>query len=253
MLVKPFQIPSVVFCSTQRSGSTMMVDDFSILTGRVRFQTHENFCKMIDNGVFEKSDWPAVKDQLCSIINAERKGLFIENIMYDHAVIVSNKISVSEHDDVLTPFYHFFRNAVWVMVQRIDIFEQSISRYFAAKSNVWDKRYIKNENYNDSIPYNFNEIMYHCSWIYDSKKKWQIFFRAHNIEPIVIYYENAKDTYPDYLRPIFKKLHIEFPTKMPERRMKKLGNKRNQIFKEKVLDDLFDFLENSFDKKFYEI
>ncbi len=35
--------------------------------------------------------------------------------------------------------------------------------------------------------------------------------------------------------------------------MKKLGNKRNQIFKEKVLDDLFDFLENSFDKKFYEI
>lgn len=237
-MIEPFEIQSVIFCSSQRSGSTMMVDDFSVLNGRTKFESHENFCRMMDDGLFEESEWPQIVDRLNDLIRAERKGLFIENIMYDQAKKVSRKISPEKHDAILTPFYSFFRNAVWVQVIRIDTIEQAISKYFASISNVWDRRYIDRDDYNESIPYDYQELLTHCLWIQKCRQHWTDFFKAHSIEPIVIYYENAKDSYPDYLQPIFQKCGIEFPENLPQRRLKKLGNSRNQLFKDTFIKDL---------------
>jgi LPS sulfotransferase NodH len=236
--IKPFETQSVIFCSTQRSGSTMMVDDFSVLTGRTKFKTHENFCKMIDEGLFDNCQWPEIEVQLETLINQERKGLFIENIMYAHAQAVSQKISQEGHDEVLTPFYRYFQDAVWVQVIRIDTLEQAISKYFAAESNIWDRRHVKNDDYNSEIPYDFERLMTYCHWIHDCRNKWNRFFAAHRIKPIVIYYENARNTFPEYLRPVFDKLEIAFPGKIPPRRLEKLGNQRNQLFKDKAIKDL---------------
>lgn len=241
MQIETFDIPSVIFCSSQRSGSTMMVDDLSRLTGRERFETHENFCRMIDDGLFANADWPEIQTRLRERIAKEREGLFIENIMHDHASTVSEKLSPSGHDEALTPFYRFFRNAVWVRVKRVDTFEQAISKFFAAESGVWDKRQVTDKNdYNDAIEYDFEKLYKFFSWFRDSQKKWDFFFQAHGLEPITLYYEEAKDSYPDYLKPIFEKLEFDFPADVPERRLKKLGNQRNLLFKEKFLKDLFD-------------
>ncbi|MDH4318140.1 MAG: Stf0 sulfotransferase family protein [Desulfobulbaceae bacterium] len=240
MPTETFSIPSVIFCSSQRSGSTMMVDDFSRLCGRESFTTHENFCRMIDDGLFDREDWPKITTSLRELIAREREGLFIENIMYDHAERVSKKISEQEHDKHLTPFYRFFQNAVWVQVIRVDTFEQTVSKYFAAKSGIWDKRQVKGDNYFDSVGYDFNKLYEYFCWFRKSKENWDLFFKANAIEPIVIYYEEAKDSYPDYLKPIFEKVGLEMPADIPKRRLKKLGNHRNLLFKEQFLADLFD-------------
>ncbi|MDH3346886.1 MAG: Stf0 sulfotransferase family protein [Desulfobulbaceae bacterium] len=235
-----FHIPSVIFCSSQRSGSTMMVDDLSRLTGREQFKTHENFCRMIDEGLFERADWPEITTQLCSRITEEREGLFIENIMHDHAEIVSKKISPEKHDEYLSPFYHFFQNAVWVQVIRVDTFEQAISKYFAAQYGIWDKRQVSGKNYFDSVEYDFQKINEYFCWYRRCKEQWDTFFKQHAITPIVLYYEEAKDNYPDYLKPIFDEINLKLPTTIPKRRVKKLGNHKNLLFKEQFLSDLFD-------------
>ena len=236
--IEPFEIPSVIFCSIQRSGSTMMVDDFSVLNGRTRFETHENFCRMIDQGVFQDNAWPQIEEKLKAQIQSEREGLFIENIMYDHANIVSEKLSPELHDEVSTPFYQFFKNAVWVKVVRADIIEQAISKYFAATTNIWDKRHVSSGDYNHEVPYDFEKLLEYSNWINQCRQSWDRFFEAHQITPIEIFYEHAQYTFPDYLKPVFEAANLPFPEDIAPRRTQKLGNRRNIEFKKRFIEDL---------------
>lgn len=217
-----------------------MVDDFSVLNGRTQFETHENFCKMIDQGVFRDFEWPQILEKLRGKIETERKGLFVENIMYDHANIVSEKLSPETHDHVSTPFYQFFKNAVWVKVIRADVVEQAISKHFAAETNIWDKRHVKSGDYNHEVAYDFDKILQYSRWIKHCRKHWERFFEAHQITPIEICYEHAQYTFPEYLKPVFEAADIPFPENIAPRRTQKLGNRRNLEFKKRFLEDMLD-------------
>ncbi|HEG0615153.1 TPA: hypothetical protein SB591_001588, partial [Campylobacter coli] len=234
----------IILCSTQRSGSTMVVEDFR--NSGVMGNPEEYFIPW--QGFKESVDIDKEIDSL--FLKGTKHGVFSVKIMANQLQKVNFLLKnySSHYDNIL----ELFDGAYWIYIKRNDIIEQAISRYISAKTKVNhavanknDKHFAGNlireniNNYNYGVEYDFNHIMKYIIDIKNENLYWLEFFERNNIHPLILTYEiYSKDIKFNYLNDVANYVHIDYSNKVLERKMVKLANKINENFKNLLLKDL---------------
>lgn len=219
-----FDRPSIIFCATQRSGSTMVVDDFQNVTGRAASQTEAFYHLVIDKGV---KDWSLALD----IVKRHRAGeaIFFDKVMFPFVIKLSEMMDPNGPPNRAGPFAKFFANAIWVYIRRANIFEQTVSKYTAEALNIWDAARAA-ENFNATMDFDVDRAREHMRGFINEDAKWLAFFKRHGIKPIQIFYEDAVPNFPHYLAPVLTAAGLELDlAKLRPRRKQKLGNARSAV------------------------
>ncbi|MDZ7908635.1 MAG: Stf0 family sulfotransferase [Gemmobacter sp.] len=244
-----FEQPAIIFCATQRSGSTMIVDDLQNCTGRPRSET-EAFYRLVISGQKPAGFHWADAMQIMQSHRSDEP-VFFDKVMFHYLHHLSKLIDPKKHNPMCTPFVEFFEGATWVFIRRADIFAQAISKYFAEELNVWDAKDAKTADFNANTAFKAEKAMLHLRSLIREDRQWQRFFAHHRISPIELYYEDAVSNFPGYLQPVLQAAGIAAtPDLQPIRRMQKLGNARSQTLAD-VLKNLAlrNLLHMSFDMR----
>ncbi|MEO1328783.1 MAG: Stf0 family sulfotransferase [Pseudomonadota bacterium] len=239
-MTEAYPKPAVIFCATQRSGSTMIVDDFQNVTERKRSQSEALYHKVLaaEDG---PKDWPGAI-ALLEDLRADDV-VFFDKVMFHYLPRLSQMIDPNSAAPECAAFASFFRNAVWVHIRRANIFEQAVSKFMAEATDVWDKRAVQDENYNAGLMFDGEKAKRMVRNFVREDEQWRRFFRLNEIKPIEVYYEDAVGNFPTYLTPVFGALGLEADLEKPrDRRMQKLGNERNVqlsgILRDLMISDL---------------
>ncbi|MEI6799726.1 MAG: Stf0 family sulfotransferase [Pseudomonadota bacterium] len=248
-----FEQPAIIFCATQRSGSTMIVDDFQNATGRSATQTEAFYHLVIDQGVqnwseamdiltqyrageaifFDKVMFPFIatlSDMIARDVALHGKNIFrklLETAVPRALGQISNRTKPDAAYSSTAPFASFFKKAIWVYIRRANIFEQTVSKYTAETLHVWDfaEAY---EGFNSSMPFDIDLAREYMAGIIEEDTHWLDFFKQHGITPIEIYYEDAVPNFPHYLNPLLAAVGL--PLNMADlqpRRKEKIANARS--------------------------
>ena len=216
--------PAIIFCATQRSGSTMIVDDFQNVTGRPTSQTEAFYHLALDKGV---QDWRQALD----IVRHHRAGeaIFFDKLMFPFVMRLSDMIAPHGAPNRTAPFAKFFAKASWVYIRRANIFEQTVSKYTAEDLNIWDAAKA-DEGFNATMNFDINVARKHMRGLMREDAQWLAFFKRHGITPIQIYYEDAVPNFPHYLAPVLTAAGLEVDLiNLRPRRKQKLGNARSAV------------------------
>ena len=240
-----FDQPAIIFCATQRSGSTMIVDDFQNVTGRKLTQTEAFYHLVIAKKI---TDW----DQAIGVLQQFRAGeaIFFDKVMFPHLPQLARMIAPEAKASGAMHFAKYFANATWVYIRRANIFEQTVSKYTAESLNVWDSSQAKT-GFNDAINFDLDRAMDYMRALIREDHQWLTFFRRHDIRPIHICYEDAVPHYPHYLAPVLKAAGLDVDlAKAGPRRKKKVGNQRSAILAD-VLQNMVlrDLISHSFQSR----
>jgi LPS sulfotransferase NodH len=217
-----FNHPAIIFCATQRSGSTMVVDDFQNVTGRAVSETEAFYHLAIDKGV---QNWSLALE----IVERHRAGeaIFFDKVMFPFLPILSRMIAPDSESSTTEPFANFFASAVWVYVRRANIFEQTVSKYTAETLGVWDSVSVS-EGFNAEMKFDFSIALDKMRGFIWEDHQWDVFFKKNRITPIQVYYEDAVPNFPHYLAPILAAAGLEMNVSdLRPRRQRKLGNSRS--------------------------
>lgn len=227
-----FDKPAIIFCATQRSGSTMVVDDFQNVTGRKLSQTEAFYHLVLAK---EVTDWRSAM----TILERHRasEAIFFDKVMYTYLPTLSRMIAPATKGNGVMPFAKYFADATWVYVRRANLFEQTVSKYTAEALNVWDAAQAK-KGFNNTLNFDLELARSYMRYFIREDSQWLAFFRRNGIKPIEIYYEDAVAHYPFYLDPILKAAGLEVDlAKSGPRRRKKVGNERSLLLA-KVLENM---------------
>ena len=250
-----FDKPAIIFCATQRSGSTMIVDDFQNATGREPTQTEVFYHHVIDQGV---ENW----SEALNIVIKYRSGeaIFFDKVMFPFVPKLSEMIlrdgalhdkntftklfgksiprALSNMSNRKIPdapvhttaaFANFFQNAIWVYIRRANIFEQTVSKYTAEALQAWDFSEI-DEGFNSGMNFDLDLARDYMAGIIEEDAQWLAFFKRHAITPIEIYYEDAVPNFPHYLDPLLTAAGLELDrSHLQPRRKQKLANQRSAV------------------------
>ena len=185
------------------------------------------------------------RDEITDAINSlvASEGRFADKVMYHNIETVAKKLQPDGGEDYEALFYGIFSDAVWVYIERADIFEQCVSMLIAEDTalwNSWDKPEV-DQDYNRVVAYNRKALRNYFVYFSSERRKWRAFFSRFNITPTEITYEEAVVRHPEYMIQLLSGLNIE--TKVtPERRIAKIGTSLNdlyaQIMRNQFLDDL---------------
>jgi len=227
-----FNQPAIIFCATQRSGSTMVVDDFQNATDRVGTETEAFYHLAIKKGI---QDWPNALE----IVQNHRRGeaIFFDKFMFPFLPILSDMMASDGAPSGTDRFAKFFASAIWVYIRRANIFEQTVSKYTAENLNIWDAATAL-DDFNATMIFDVNIARKYMRGLIKEDLRWLGFFKRHDIKPIQIFYEEAVPNFPNYLRPVLSAagLQIDFDNLCP-RRKRKLGNARSAVLA-KVLENV---------------
>jgi LPS sulfotransferase NodH len=241
---------SVIFCATQRTGSTLIVDDFLNVVGHKRVISEILYHKtMGETG----GPWSKTWDEV-SKANTVR-GYFIGKVMFHYTPYISRYI---EHGSTAGPhhclrfipelfdsFYNFFADAIWVYIDRRNVFAQAVSMYLAESTQIWEKliaglrsRPPKPGVPADQVRYEYEKIKPYLTGFLAEREQWQLFFRHYKITPIRISYEEAAQGYPQYLKELLDKTELQAVEAPRPRRMLKVGDQRNEEWAEFLRNDV---------------
>ncbi|MGV8988660.1 MAG: Stf0 family sulfotransferase [Cypionkella sp.] len=248
LLARKFDKPAVLFCATQRSGSTMVTDDFQNLTGRSSTET-EGFYHLVLAPKAPGMTW----DKAMGILEAHRRdeAVFFDRVMFHYLVQLSQMIDQGRHDPMCTPFAEYFAGATWVHIQRADVFQQVVSKYLADALNVWVSTDAKSREFNAGVEFDLDKARMYLRALLREDRQWHSFFAKHGIKPVQIYYEDAVSNFPGYMTPLLSRLGLKADLSAPPRpRMEKLGNARNLVLAEVLRDmTLRDLATNTFEMR----
>ena len=219
-----YDAPAIIFCATQRSGSTMIVDDFQNATGRPSSQTEAFYHLALTKGV---ENWT----QAFSIVQRHRAGeaVFFDKVMFPIVLKLSDMIAPNGAPNRTAPFAKFFAKAVWVYIRRANIFEQTVSKYTAEELDVWDAAKAS-EDFNAAMDFDLHLARKHMRGFIKEDAQWLAFFKRHGITPLQIYYEDAVPNFPTYLAPVLAAARLDFDlVNLRPRRKQKLGNARSAV------------------------
>ena len=250
-----------MFCATQRTGSTLIFDDFLNIVGAYR-KNPEILYEWI---IRKKTElpWDEVWNEICA--RNRLQGYFFCKVMFHYTPRISSFIERNTYEGValshefrpeqFDAFHSFFANAIWVYVDRRDVFAQAVSMYMAESTNVWEKLVRQPKPGVVTIPDRPNAVP-ESEVRYDSRKlkgflrsflnereQWQRFFEHYKIEPIRIAYEEADRDYPHYLNELLAATGLQSVAEPPPRRMIKVGSQRNEewsaYLRNEVIAELF--------------
>ncbi len=141
----------------------------------------------------------------------------------------------------LAPFYGFFSDAVWVHIERSDVFAQTVSIYMAEQSKVWERRARDGDLKADlfsAVEYDREKLLGRVKLFMAERAMWPRFFEQFGIDPIRIHYEVASETYPGYLDELVETSGLQPVSPVPPRRMLKVATAKNAQFIEQLRRDL---------------
>lgn len=236
----------IIFCATNRSGSSMVFDDFRNLAGYPPYQSETLFEEIILKKTAKswREIWPELRGP------SEVKGYFVDKVMFHHLPDLSRFMaggSVIEapgdyefSPELVDAFQAFFRRAIWVSLERRDVFAQAVSLYLANATNVWWHSH--EDPYEDprhaSVKYDFAKLKELYVHLVAERESWRRFFRHYSLAPIRIEYEYAAENYPGYLAELFVRAGLKMAPQYPTRRMVKIGDAVNEQYARRLREDV---------------
>jgi LPS sulfotransferase NodH len=238
---------SIIICATQRSGSTLLFDDIRNTYG-YPIGNSEILINTVKSGRYSDT-WDNVWKRAFSI-NATGK-YFVGNVMFHYGPLIDDCIAgrperqakhawTFKHED-WEAFYKFFRNAIWIYLEREDVYAQAASMYMAQMSNFWTRQRGTPEEQNYSEPelkYDYPALSRIYKGFVNEKENWQKFFQHFRIDPIRFSYEMITSRYPDYLQPLLLRIDLQPRMLGPERRMIKTGGAVTKRLADQLREDL---------------
>lgn len=236
---------NIILCSTQRSGSTMVVEDMR--NSEVLGNPEEYFIKW--QGFGEDID---INNEIDSLFKqGSKSNVFSVKLMANQVKKVNALLNRSgKYKDVVD----LFNDASWVYIKRNDTVKQAISRYIASvtkvnhaiddeSSNHFAGNLLKGDyaEYNKEVSYDFNKIFQEYCNVKKENLFWQEFFLRQGIEPLVLEYEVYSQCLAyEHVKQIADHADILEEPKIFERKLKKLSNKVNKRFVDLFKDEIFD-------------
>jgi LPS sulfotransferase NodH len=241
--------PSIIICATQRSGSTLLFDDIRNTYG-YPMGNSEVLINTVKSGRFLDA-WDDVWKRAFST-NAMGK-YFIGNVMFHYGPIIDDCIAgrperpaKDKHAWTFKPedweaFHNFFRDSIWIYLEREDVYAQAASMHMAEKSDFWTRQRGTPSEHNYSEPeleYNYARISRLYKGFVNEQQNWQKFFQHFRIDPIRFTYDMITSRYPEYLRPLLLRVDLQPKMVVPERRMIKTGGAVAKRLADRLREDL---------------
>src|ERR1700733_2331436 len=137
---------SLIFCASQRTGSTMVVDDLLNIVGYEPGATEVLYDRIVANET--QRPWSEVWDEVRRLNSFER--YFLDKVMFHYTPQISQFIErnttvgvstcLTFKPELFDGFYNFFADAIWVYIDRRDVFAQAVSMYVAEATQIWERR-----------------------------------------------------------------------------------------------------------------
>lgn len=256
----------MIICATQRSGSTLLCKELeaSGVLGRPK----EFYLKADTlSSKAEANDFIA----MMTLAGSTENGVFAVKIMQDQWPLVEkvhrefnsglgfglskSLFNKAKFEPEAKGLYSFYKDALWVYLQRQDIIAQAISREMARQTNIChvvqagsSKAGLgvkqghcldSNElaNYNLQTSYSFEKISEHIHAVKQEEILWKDFFAAYKISPHLLSYERIVIA-KSYLVELAEKLNIRLPNKPVNSSLLKLANEVNEEWAQLFKQDL---------------
>lgn len=231
----------IVFCATQRSGSTMVFNDYLSAIGKSPRESEllSVLCKSPDASPVRVH--AAVREV------AAAEGRFADKIMYHNMANIVRKLLPNSGDDHEHLFFSLFAEATWIYVERTDIFEQCVSMHMAESTNLWNiwDKHDYDSDYNRIVPYDIVKLRNYFVYFSDEREKWRSFFSRFNISPLEIVYEEAAGRHPEYMRQLLAKIGVTAEAQF-ERRIARIGTPLNLLYANMMRNQLmFDVVNGN--------
>jgi LPS sulfotransferase NodH len=238
---------SLILCASQRTGSTMVFDDLRNVVGYYPGNSEMLYTRII----LEKTDrpWSEVWNDVSKLNRVH--DYFIDKVMFHYTPMISRFIEQNSIEGVrrclafkpelFDGFYNFFAAAIWVYIDRRDVFAQAVSMYLAEATQLWERRLdrpLQEDRSNAAIPYDGEKLKRCLRGFLAEREQWQAFFKHYKITPIRIRYEDAAVGYPHYLSELLDKTGLQMVEAPPLRRLLKLGNEVNEKLAEFLRNDV---------------
>lgn len=234
----------IILCGTQRCGSTMIVADFRAT--EVLGQPEEYFIPWTSQ-VIEKPI-----DNFESILRraSTKNGNASIKIMADQLEHIENNLAGSqnltlEKDELNYIYPHvrkLFKDALFIKINRVDIVAQAVSRLMSLKTGknhfvdasstyMPGNNTLSNDEYNKNVEYNKFYLDQQVLEISQENTKWDCILKNWQVEsPINLVYENCINDF-NYLSNIGTRLGLSINVdNLPKRKLKKIGNSKNDEF-----------------------
>lgn len=235
---------NLVILSTQRSGSTMVCDDFA--GTNVLGRPSEYFIKVIEN--INNSSKEELKKSIETALDKGRteNGVISIKVMANQINSIGKAIynsELCEIEDNSACFYEFFKDFVFARVKRKDKIAQAVSRVMAKQTDVYhavDKvdgvegmigKFINNQRDETKVIYDFNEINSELSKIKQEEEFIDQFLNKYSIPYIDIQYEDAVQN-RSYVISIANKMGVN-NVNLLERRLKRVSGKKSEEWVER--------------------
>jgi trehalose 2-sulfotransferase len=241
----------LIFCATQRTGSTMMLDDLLNIAGRwgADGEILRNALLATDpSRSFPLPNWDAAWKMAREKNRVQ--DLLVLKVMFHYTPYLSAAINgelparqppvPSFEPEQFDAFYNFFRDAIWVSVERRDVFAQAVSMYLAESTKLWEIRRDKAPlaaEPRPAPPYDRDKLMVYLRQFLAERAQWPRFFSHYNISPLRLMYEDAVDNYPGYLDEVFAATGLKRAEKLVERRLLKVGDATNEQYARLLRND----------------
>jgi LPS sulfotransferase NodH len=243
---------AIIMCATQRTGSTMVFDDLLNVMGC----EPRNAEWLYERIVREKTTdpWQAVWAEV-----RERNhvaGFTVNKVMFHYtpqisAFIAGNPVVKVQRFLEFKPglfdaFHAFFRDAIWVYVERRDVFAQAVSMYLAEATALWEIRAGPSPPRRLDVRYDRVKLRNHLKSFLAERTQWPLLFEHYGIKPLRIEYEDAATRYPAYLDELLARAGFCVREPVPARRLFKVGTDLNHRFAEALRTDvLTELYQNS--------
>jgi len=240
---------SVIFCAVQRTGSTMIVDDLANILGAPYFDTEFLYREGLERK--RRRSWDDLWE--ATLAQSAIHGVVVNKVMFHYVPYISALMTggkVTKRPPVYNfspaqfdPFYAFFRNSIWVYIERRDLFAQAVSMYFAETTQLWEMTAggaEKERAAQPRIPYDRVELMRYVKSFAAEAAGWQEFFTHYGVEPIRLTYEDAVTSYPAYLDGVIAAMGVTRVGPAPPRRLVKLGDTVNERYARTLRHQVLD-------------
>jgi LPS sulfotransferase NodH len=234
---------TIVFCATQRTGSTMMFDDLCRVMGEPYGLSEDLYDHIVKRKT--RLSWP----HLWADVSARNMvaGFACIKIMFHYTPKIAAFIAgtsvprgrcLAFQPALFDPFAAFFREAVWVHVTRQDVHAQAVSMYLAEATSHWHSYAFEPPRAEPEIPYDYPRLRRYFDDFVLEGAQWGHFFGHYGITPVVLDYAAAAADYPAYLAPLLATTGLKMRQPGAKRRMVKVGSTLQAEYAQRLEGDL---------------
>jgi hypothetical protein len=225
-----------VLCATQRTGSTMIVEDLCLSLGAPPCVNEALYAAIVAEAA--PLGWAELWPEIAARSRAGPLGC--HKVMFHYlpaiAAVIGGRPRAQRGPQrqfipaLCDDFVAFFRAAIWVHIRRRDVFAQAVSLYFAEATGAWQAYADTPRPAAQTVRYDAGRMQAMLDDIRLEDAAWQRFFAHYGIAPLAIFYEDAVAHYPSYLTPLLAQAGLAMVPAPAPRHIRKLGGAEQARF-----------------------